>query len=135
MSAMSRRTGARGTGLLVLGLLAATGAFAADPILSPGLRFSEQTGEALYANVCQACHMAKGEGATGAGQYPALAGNPRLETGALAIYVILHGQAAMPPFGRLMTDQQVAAVVNYMRTHFGNNFQEPVTVEEVRKAR
>ena len=29
----------------------------------------------------------------------------------------------MPPFGRLMTDEQVAAVVNYIRTHFGNDYR------------
>lgn len=130
MSAM-----ARGIGLLVLALLPIAGAVAADPILSPGRRFSEQTGEALYTNVCQACHMDKGQGATGAGHYPALAGNPKLAMGAYSVYVILHGQKAMPAVGRLMTDEQVSVVVNYIRTHFGNDYKEPVTAEDVKKAR
>ena len=125
--------------VLVLGLLAIAGAvdcaLGADPMLSPGFRFGEQTGEALYSNVCQACHMGNGEGAVGAGRYPALARNPKLETGDYATYVVLHGQKAMPPFGRLMTDEQVAAVVNYVRTHFGNDYPAPVTAEDVKKAR
>ncbi len=126
---------ARGIGLLVLGLLAAADAFAADPVLSPGFRFSEQTGEALYTNVCQACHMGNGEGAVGAGRYPSLAKNPKLETGDYATYVVLHGQKAMPAVGRLMTDDQVATVVTYIRTHFGNDYKEPVTAEDVKKER
>ncbi|HEY4171374.1 MAG TPA: cytochrome c [Reyranella sp.] len=122
--------------LIALASLPAAGAvYAADPILSPGFRFSEQTGEALYTNVCQACHMGNGEGATGAGRYPSLVKNPKLETDAEALYVILHGQGAMPPVGRLMTDDQVAAVVTYIRTHFGNNYKEPVTADAVKKAR
>lgn len=125
----------RAVALLAAALLPVTDAFAADPILSPGFRFSEQTGEALYSNACQACHMGKGEGAVGAGEYPALAKNPKLETGAYAIHVIVKGQKAMPPIGRLMTDDQVAAVVNYVRTHFGNTYREPVTADEVKKAR
>jgi mono/diheme cytochrome c family protein len=35
----------------------------------------------------------------------------------------------------LMTDDQVAAVVNYIRTHFGNDYSVPVTAEDVKKAR
>ena len=125
----------RGMGLLVVALLAADDAFAADPILSPGYRFSEQTGEALYTNVCQACHMGNGKGASGAGLYPSLAKNPKLETADYATYIVLHGQKAMPGVGRLMTDEQVAAVVNYIRTHFGNDYKEPVAAEDVKKAR
>jgi mono/diheme cytochrome c family protein len=122
--------------ILVLGMLAiASAADAADPILSPGFRFSEQTGEALYTSVCQACHMSNGEGASGAGRYPALARNPKLETGDYATFVVLRGQKAMPPFARLMTDEQVAAVVNYVRTHFGNDYPIAVTAEDVKKAR
>lgn len=130
MSAM-----ARGIGLLVMVLLPVTGAVAAEPILSPGFRFSEQTGEALYTNVCQACHMGNGEGAVGAGLYPPLAKNPNLQSGAYATHVVLKGQRAMPAVGRLMTDDQVAAVVTYIRTHLGNDYKIPVTAEEVKKAR
>jgi mono/diheme cytochrome c family protein len=48
---------------------------------------------------------------------------------------MLHGQKAMPGIGRLMSDAQVAAVVTYIRTHFGNDYKEPVTTDAVKKAR
>jgi mono/diheme cytochrome c family protein len=34
-----------------------------------------------------------------------------------------------------MSDDQVAAVVNYVRTHFGNSYQDAATSEEVRAVR
>jgi len=117
-------------------LVAAT-AYANPPgaTLSPSWRFSEQTGEALYVNVCQACHMSKGEGAIGAGHYPALAKNEKLSSGGYVLHVVLNGQKAMPPFARMMNDEQVAAVVNYVRRHFGNDYPAPVTADDVKNAR
>jgi mono/diheme cytochrome c family protein len=41
----------------------------------------------------------------------------------------------MPPIGGMMTDQQVADVVNYVRTHFGNKFKDAVTVADVKAMR
>ena len=41
----------------------------------------------------------------------------------------------MPAFGDMMNDAQVAAVVNYLRTHFGNNYSDVVTPQEVSDAR
>jgi mono/diheme cytochrome c family protein len=35
----------------------------------------------------------------------------------------------------MMSDGQVAAVVNYVRTHFGNNYSDAVTARDVRSAR
>ena len=40
----------------------------ADPRFSNPTRFMPQTGEALYADVCQGCHMPGGVGAVGAGR-------------------------------------------------------------------
>ena len=129
------RAAIRPATLLAVAALAIADAVAAEPILSPGFRFSEQTGEALYSNACQACHMANGEGALGAGQYPSLARNPKLEAAAYATHIVLHGHKAMPAMGRLMTDEQVAAVVNHIRMHFGNGYKNAVTADEVKKAR
>jgi mono/diheme cytochrome c family protein len=103
--------------------------------LSAGFRFTEHGGEALYANSCQACHMPDAGGATGAGTYPALAGNKNLEAGGYAVSVVVHGQRGMPPIGFMMSDEQVAAVVNYVRTHFGNTYQDAVTAEDVKALR
>ena len=41
----------------------------------------------------------------------------------------------MPPVGQMMSDEQVAAVVNYVRTNFGNSYQDAVTPAEVADVR
>ena len=42
-------------------------------------RFVARDGAALYRGICQGCHMPDGRGAVGAGRYPPLAGNDRLD--------------------------------------------------------
>jgi mono/diheme cytochrome c family protein len=112
-----------------------TGASAIEPALSAGFRFIENSGEDLFANVCQGCHMSDGRGATGAGTYPSLAGNSNLDAGGYAVSIVINGQRGMPSFGAMMSDDQVAAVVNYVRTHFGNRYQDAVTSADVRAVR
>lgn len=102
---------------------------------SPGYRFTETSGEALYNATCAGCHMPDGKGAQGAGRYPALAGNPAVEAAPYVIVNVLHGRKGMPSFGDAMSDDQVAAVVNYTRTHFGNRFAGDVTPSQVRSLR
>jgi|ERR1700761_3986517 mono/diheme cytochrome c family protein len=103
--------------------------------LSAGYRFSETSGEELFSSVCQGCHMPDGHGAIGAGNYPSLAQDKNLEARGYPVYVVVRGQKAMPPVGAMMSNDQVAAVVNYVRTHFGNAYPDPVTLDEVRQAR
>jgi mono/diheme cytochrome c family protein len=98
-------------------------------------RFMAQTGEALYADLCQACHMPGGVGAVGAAAYPALARNPKLASAGYPLSLVINGRSAMPPFGDMLTDQQVAAVVNYVRTHFGNAFADEATAADAKAAR
>lgn len=98
-------------------------------------QFSETSGEAMYRRVCAACHMANAEGAEGAGFYPALTNNPKLEAGAYPLLVIMQGMNGMPALGGLMTDQQAADVVNYIRTHFGNHYKDAVTAEDAKASR
>jgi mono/diheme cytochrome c family protein len=102
---------------------------------SSGYRFVELTGEELFANVCQGCHMPDAAGATGAGAYPSLVGNSNLEASGYPVYLVVNGRRGMPPFGNMMTDGQIAAVVNYLRTHFGNSYQDVVTARDVGDAR
>jgi mono/diheme cytochrome c family protein len=111
------------------------GPSASAPVLSPGFRFIERSGEELFVNVCQGCHMSDGKGATGAGTYPSLADNGNLASGGYPVSVVVNGQRGMPPFGTMMNDDQVAAVVNYLRTHFGNDYRDVVTVEDVKTVR
>jgi len=103
--------------------------------ISPGYRFTERSGEALYSATCAGCHMPDGKGAHGAGHYPALADNPAVEAAPYVILNVLHGRKAMPSFGDAMDDDQVAAVVNYTRTHFGNRFAGSVTPSQVKSLR
>ena len=112
-----------------------SGPSVSEPALSTGFRFTENSGEKLFANVCQGCHMSDGKGATGAGTYPSLAGNANLEAGGYPVSIVVNGQRGMPPFGPMMNDDQVAAVVNYVRTHFGNRYRDAVTSEDVRAVR
>jgi len=107
----------------------------AEPRLSPTRVFAHKSGEALFNNVCAACHMPGGKGAAGAGIYPALANNPKLEAAGYPITVVLHGLKGMPPVGKMMTDEQVAEVINYLRTHFGNSYEEKVTAQEIAQSR
>jgi mono/diheme cytochrome c family protein len=121
---------------VVISLALATAALAQDDrTFSSGYRFVEMTGEELFANVCQGCHMPDAAGATGAGSYPSLAGNSNLEAAGYPILIVVNGRRGMPPFGDMMTDGQVAAVVNYLRTHFGNSYEDVVTARDVRDAR
>jgi mono/diheme cytochrome c family protein len=135
---------------LIAGCLALTGALAASagaqtapPAASPvagdaasaSAGFDERAGEDLYMRVCAACHMADAKGAVGAGFYPALAANPRLGSGGYPVYVVMNGMNGMPPLGEMMTDEQVADVVNYVRTHFGNDYQDAVLPADVNALR
>jgi mono/diheme cytochrome c family protein len=89
-------------------------------------KFPQQSGEDLYRNICQSCHMPDAKGAIGAGAYPALASNPRLAAAIYPITVVLRGQRAMISLGESLDDAQVASVVNYVRTHFGNHYKDIV---------
>jgi len=89
------------------------------------------TGEQVYTQVCQACHMADAKGGSGAAVIPALASNPKLATAGYPISLILRGRGAMPPLADMLTPAQIANVTGYIRTHFGNNYATPVTAEDV----
>ncbi|MFC0386053.1 c-type cytochrome [Muricoccus vinaceus] len=99
-------------------------------------RFGQQDGGALYAAICAGCHMPDGRGAAGAGAYPALAGNVKLEHAAYPVSIVLNGMHGMPGFATQLDDRQVAAVVNWVRTNLGNAYAaEPATADEVKAAR
>jgi mono/diheme cytochrome c family protein len=106
-----------------------------DGAFANPFHFMQRDGEAIYHSVCQGCHMPDGQGAVGAGTYPALARNPRLAAAGYPVLMVVNGQKAMPPFGGLLDDDQVAAVVNYVRTHFGNAYEDAVSATDVSAAR
>lgn len=98
-------------------------------------------GEALYANLCAACHQASGQGLPGV--FPPLAGDPVVTAADPTEHIrtVLHGKqgstiggvtyaSAMPSFAAQLSDEEVAAVVNHERTSFGNA-APTVTAEQV----
>ena len=82
-------------------------------------------GKSVYARNCQACHGANGEGGVG----KAIAGSP-IATGDLATHmdVVIHGVpgTAMQAFGGQLNDVDMAAVLTYQRSAFGNNMGDKV---------
>ncbi|RYE94840.1 MAG: c-type cytochrome [Oxalobacteraceae bacterium] len=103
--------------------------------LFPQQGFAKASGQEVYRAICQGCHMPGGRGAQGAGEYPALAGNPKLAAGPYVTMMVLDGHAGMPGFGAMLNDRQVAEVVSYVRMHFGNDHAERVTVDDVKLLR
>jgi mono/diheme cytochrome c family protein len=100
------------------------------------------SGKQIYERICQGCHMPDAKGAVGAGTYPALAGDPALASRQFMALTVLMGRRNMPAFGAkhafgllgaptALSDAQIAAVVNYVRTNFGNHFKDKTTAEEV----
>ena len=113
----------------------AAGAQSSDGSFISPRHFMQRDGEVIYRTVCQGCHMPNAQGAVGAGAYPALANDPKLAAGGYPVLVVVNGSKGMPPFGALLDDEQVAAVVNFVRSQFGNSYPDGVSPEDVRAAR
>lgn len=106
-----------------------------DPDFLGGHDVAHVTGEQIYTHICQGCHMPDAKGAVGAGHYPALAANPKLASSAYPVVMVMNGRGGMPSFAMLLDDTQVAAVVNYVRTHFGNAYTDTLTADAVKAFR
>lgn len=80
-------------------------------------------GEEVYMENCAMCHQPNGQGAGG---YPALAGNSFVtaDDPSGPIEVVMEGRGAMPSFGGQLPDEDIAAVVSYIRNSWEN--QAPV---------
>lgn len=104
-----------------------------------------KAGAQIYADECSGCHAADGKGAPGL--FPSLNGSPVVQQSdpTTLLHVVLRGalsvgtkQAptapAMPEFGWILNDNDVAAVVTYIRNTWGNS-APPVTASQVAKTR
>ena len=98
-------------------------------------KFIHTDGAVLYRAICQGCHMPDARGAKGAGEYPALAANPKLASAMFPATRVLAGWLGMPSFAQNLTDDQIAAVVNYVRTHFDNHYTDTLTAADVARLR
>ncbi|BAQ77947.1 c-type cytochrome [Pseudomonas sp. St29] len=103
-------------------------------------------GAAVYIDNCAACHRTDGHGYTRV--FPALAGNPVLQSADATslIHIVLKGGTlpathsapstfTMPPFAWRLSDQEVADVVNFIRSSWGNQASsvKPGDVAALRK--
>lgn len=96
---------------------------------------TEPDGEGVFRALCAGCHMPDRKGAVGAGHYPALIDNDNLAVGDYIVTVITHGQKAMPPFGQMLSDEQILAVAAYLQQDMPKDDVVPATAESVQAAR
>lgn len=89
-------------------------------------------GSKVYDQQCAYCHGAEGQGAVGA--YPPLAGNRAVNMDSVVnlLQIVRHGgfvpatqgnprPYGMPPFGQVLDDSDIAAVLSYVRGSWGND--------------
>ena len=102
-------------------------------------------GSQIYMAQCVACHQTTGLGLPGV--FPPLAGSEWvLQKDTLPINILLHGingkltvkaatySGAMPAFKEKLNDAEIAAVLTYVRSNFGNN-ASPSAADTVKKIR
>jgi mono/diheme cytochrome c family protein len=119
--------------MVLIAVLAAAPAWAQDTAGNGTVKApAPVTGQQVYQQVCQACHMADARGGKGAGEIPALAKNARLEEPSYPVSMILQGRGAMPSLTDILKPAQIAAVVTYIRTNFGNHYKTPVKEADVK---
>jgi mono/diheme cytochrome c family protein len=105
-----------------------------------------ETGRKVYAVQCAVCHGGEGKG--NAPAFPPLAGNQSITMSSPvnSIRMVLNGGYApgtlrnprphgMPPFSHILNDEEVAAVVTYIRESWGNNGTpvSPAQANELRR--
>jgi cytochrome c oxidase cbb3-type subunit II len=121
---------------------AATGASSTAPVgaAAPAAGHDAAKGASLYTANCAACHQANGEGLPGA--FPPLKGNDAVndDDATTHIHVVLRGlQAtrvggvvyggAMPPFAATLNDAEVADIIDYERSSWGNHGKPTVAAQ------
>ena len=95
-------------------------------------------GREVYKNLCVACHQADGRGAEKLGK--TLVGSEfTLDAPGIPVRVLISGKEGsvglMPPLGGVLSDDQIAAVLTYVRREWGNTGTavDVATVADVRK--
>ena len=106
--------------------------------LAPAEQARFESGRVVYQNLCQACHQPDGRGrehlgAPLVGSAFALAADP-----GLPIRIVLNGKEGpiglMPPLGNVLTDEQIASVLTYVRRSWGHTASpiDPAAVANTR---
>ncbi|HEY2660124.1 MAG TPA: cytochrome c [Caulobacteraceae bacterium] len=116
----------RRVGVVLGAVLAASLGLAVEPGFAAGA-------DQLFAENCAACHQAAGQGIKGA--FPALAGDAFVQGDpGQAAFVVLNGRGGMPTFAPDLSDDQIAQILTYVRSSWGNK-ASPVTSAMVAAAR
>jgi mono/diheme cytochrome c family protein len=102
-------------------------------------------GRTIYDGRCASCHGAKGSGMPPA--FPPLAGNPSIQMASAVnpIRMVLNGgyppgtagnprPYGMPPFAQSLSDDEVAAVVTFIRVSWGNH-GTPISARQANELR
>lgn len=94
-------------------------------------------GQTIYTTTCQGCHQAQGQGQTHTAA--PLSGSVLVNaTPDIVVRILTNGKdgstGEMAPIGKKMTDEQLAAVLTYIRSSFGNT-ASPVHPAEVNEYR
>jgi cytochrome c6 len=106
-------------------------ALAAVTLATPAL--ADDSGQAQFLASCSACHQLTGLGIKGA--FPPLAGSAFVQGGVGAVAGrVLNGRGGMPRFKGDLSDQQIAAILTYVRAAWGNH-AGPVMPAQVAAAR
>ncbi|MBI4624112.1 MAG: HEAT repeat domain-containing protein [Verrucomicrobia bacterium] len=118
-------------------LVVAEKAGAAGARLTPTELTAANRGEKAYIVYCAQCHQADGRGMPDTA-LPLAGSKWVLGPGELTAKIVLQGKqskaALMPPWGGVLDDAAISAIVTYVRHHWGNN-ASAVSPEMVRKAR
>ena len=96
--------------------------------------YDAKNGQSLYTTNCSSCHQANGEGRVGA--YPPLKGSGVVikNDATKHIRIVLNGlqgakaggvvyASPMPPFGSTLDDSDIADIIDYERSSWGNHGQ------------
>lgn len=87
--------------------------------VTAGSALAQEDGATLFAQNCSACHQPMGQGVPGA--FPALVGDKLLLSDPRnPAYVVTHGRGGMPNFSEELSDAQIAAILSYVRSAWGN---------------
>jgi mono/diheme cytochrome c family protein len=112
--------------------LAAAAAFSAA-VVAAGAAAAQPSGADLFSQNCSACHQAQAQGVPGA--FPALAGNAFVQGDPKGpAWVVTHGRGGMPNFSEDLSDTEIAAILTFVRSSFGNTAPaiDAATVASVR---
>jgi mono/diheme cytochrome c family protein/type II secretory pathway pseudopilin PulG len=125
-----------------------------DPVLRSFLRWvmggdgdSKSKGRAIFQKICAVCHQPGGEGKEGVG--PPLAGSEwvKAPSGERLVRIVLNGlngpiqvqgktwNLVMPPWRENLDDEQIALVLNYIRSQWGGEGAAPIKPEVAATAR